>query len=63
MKKKRSIKNIILKTVMSIVFFVCAYSVCAVDSPSWIPLIVFVITFGILVLFAYANGAFGECED
>ncbi len=56
MKKKRSIKNIILKSVMTVVFFICALSASALDSPSWTPTIVFVITFGILALYALANG-------
>ena len=55
MKKKRSIKNIILKSVMSVIGFICMLSACALDSPTWIPTIVFVITFGILAVFALAN--------
>ena len=59
-KRKRNIKNIILKSIMSVIGFICLLSACALDSPSWIPTIVFSITFGILALFAYANGWFNK---
>lgn len=56
MKKKRSIKNIILKTVMAVDGFIWLMSVCALDSESWIPLIVCIASGCILALFAIANG-------
>lgn len=60
---KRKLKNMILKTVFSITGGVCLISACALDSKSWIPLIVCVITFLLLMLFAYANGLFGGYEQ
>jgi len=62
-KKRRSIKNIILKTVMAVDGFIWLMSVCALDSESWIPLMVCVVTGCILALFCIANDGFKECDD
>lgn len=57
--KKKNIKNKILKAtawIMGILFLVSA---CALDSDSWIPHIVCMVSLLWLALFAYANGQWG----
>lgn len=53
--KKGKIRNFILKTYASILFFIWCFSACSVDSPSWTPTIVFFITTLLLGWFALAN--------
>ncbi len=54
-KRKAKIRNVILKTYASIVFFIWCFAACSVDSPSWTPTIVFLITTLLLAWFAWAN--------
>lgn len=51
-------KNLILKTVMSIILFIAIVSACCLDSKTYIPFIVLAICSLILSLFAYANNMF-----
>lgn len=53
--KKRTLKNRILKAVMAVVFFLWALSLCLIESQTKIPLIVFCVTFVILLVFAFVN--------
>ena len=54
-KFKRKAHNFILKTISWIAGILALISACAVDSPSWIPTIVFLVCMAWLFLFAYAN--------
>ena len=57
-KKKFKIKNMILKSVMSVVFVVFLAAGSALDSNYWMQaLAVCIVDFSILALFAIANGA------
>lgn len=51
-------KNTVLKTLAVLNLFVFIIAVCALDSDSWVPLIVMCITGAYLGLFAYANDWF-----
>lgn len=53
----RCLKNNILKTLGYLNFIIFLVSACAVDSETWLPLIVCCFTLGYLGIFAYANDA------
>lgn len=48
-------KNKILKTIIAATALIFILSVCLVDSESYIPFAVACISFGVLILFGYAN--------
>ena len=52
----------IVKTIMYAVAILWLLSACAIDSPTWTPLIVNVVCGAILTLFAYANNWFDDYE-
>ena len=61
-RARRKLRNIILKVTayfMGIAWFVSA---CALDYDSWIPGVVFAVSFTWIWLFAYANGWMGYEE-
>lgn len=62
-KFKRKAHNFILKTITSVAFILFFVSACAVDSPSWIPTIVYMICMAWLAVFAYANGMMDDYGD
>lgn len=51
-------KNTVLKTSASIAFLTGIVSACMVDSSSWIPTVVCLVSFAYLALFARANNWF-----
>lgn len=53
---RKKLHNASLKITAWIMFFALVISGCCMDSPSWLPLIVCVIAYSWLALFAYANG-------
>lgn len=57
---KRTRKNKILKIIVYINLIIFLTSACMIDSASWIPSIVCVVTGGYLTLFIYANNGFYE---
>lgn len=63
--KKKSFKNCILKTTVWFMFLLFLVSACAIDSVSWIPTVVCLISAGWLCLFAWVNGAmeYQESEE
>lgn len=61
--KRKKLKNIILKTVAYIMVFLFLVAGCALDSDSWIPHIVCIVSLLWLALFAYANGQWGVYTD
>lgn len=61
-KFKRKAHNFILKTITWIAGILAMISACAVDSPSWIPTIVFVVCMAWLAMFAYANGMMDDYD-
>lgn len=59
-KRTKKIKNTILKIYASTLAIIWAFSACSLDSENYLlPLAVCVISFALLSLFAYANGAMG----
>ena len=54
-KFKRKAHNFILKSITWIAGILFLLSACAIDSPSWIPTIVCVVSMAWLGVFAYAN--------
>jgi len=59
-KRKAKIRNAILKAYASIVFFIWCFAACCLDSPSWTPFIVVVITSLLLAWYAWANASYYE---
>lgn len=57
---KSKIKNFILKTITTVAGCTFLFMACALDSPSWIPFILCVVSAVWLVLFSYANGYIDE---
>lgn len=55
-RKRRKLHNRVLKATAWFMFLALIISGCCADSPSWLPLIVCVIAYSWLALFAYANG-------
>lgn len=51
-------KNVILKTIMSIIGIIFIVSACLLDSENSIPFFVMIFCMGILILFLYANNFF-----
>lgn len=63
-RKRKKIKNFILKSITWCAGVLFMISVCAADSPSWIPSIVSMVCMAWLALFAYANGMMNEyCDE
>ena len=62
---RRKIKNCILKTVTWIMGFTFLLAASAIDSPSWIPTVLCIISAGYLLLFDLANCeiAYQESEE
>jgi hypothetical protein len=60
---KRKSHNFILKTITGFAGVMALTSACAVDSPSWIPMIIFIVCMTWLFLFAYANGMMNDYGD
>lgn len=54
--RNRKIKNAILKSMAWAMGLIFLISACAIDSPSWVPTILCVVSAAWLALFAYANG-------
>lgn len=63
MRRKGRIKNRILKTVTWVAVIVGLYSACAVDSQSWVPVIVCVACLSWIGIFTYANNFFEGWMD
>jgi len=61
--KRKNIKNTILKATARIMGILFLVSACALDSDSWIPHIVCMVSLLWLALFAYANGQWGGYTD
>ena len=59
MKKRRKLKNVILKGITAFAGINCAFWGCAIDSESMIPFWICLICSGWLLLFAYANFEWG----
>ena len=63
--RKRTIKNLILKTTAYIMGGAFLFFGCALDSGSYLPLIICCVSFAWLSVFAYANGVLnfkGWCD-
>ena len=60
---KRKAHNFILKTITVIAAIMLMLSICALDSPSCIPLIVCVVSISWLGIVAYANGMMNDYEE
>lgn len=56
--KISNIKRIVLTTINYIAGILCMYSICAFDIESYIPMIVFILSFSWLILMAAINGLF-----
>lgn len=50
------IKNQILKTISAVAGVEMLLAACSLDSNSWVPFVIFLVCFGWLALFGYANG-------
>jgi hypothetical protein len=62
-RKQERIRNTILKTYASVVFIIWLFAVLTLDSPSWTPTIVCVITTLLLGWFTYANASYFQKLD
>ena len=62
MKRKTmlKIKRTVLKTSVWVAIINCFIFVCWLDAPSWIPTIIFAVSFVWLVIMAWANGLFDK---
>lgn len=63
--KKRAFKiyKAFIDTFTAAVLVLCLWSVCALDSDSWTPTIIFVASLGWLTLYAWTHGWLGECGE
>ena len=55
--------NLIDKAITAVMAVLCFVSICALDSISWIPTIVFVVSGAYLAFAAYRNGWMYSKED
>ena len=62
-KRKAKIRNTILKVYASIVAIVWLISACALDSPSWTPTVVCLVTEFLLGWFVFANADYFQKFD
>ena len=60
LRKSHKVKKYILNGITTFMFFLFWFSICAVDSESWIPLILVVVSLVWLWGFAWAND--GKCK-
>ena len=65
MKRNRLRKahNFMLKGITGTMFLLFMFSVSAIDSNSWLPVIMAVVSLLWLAVFAYANGYMGGDDD
>ncbi len=59
-RRLKKVRRFILISITWIMGIICLLSVCALDSPSWIPTIALAVSMAWLIPFGFANGWFEE---